>query len=322
MDPAAGTQGDLFLQKKRKAHFRIGIDLMGAETPPSLILEAATSLSSDFYHSCSILFFGTQEALPIKKSRMPHSFCIAEEAITMQDHPLKALRKKKKSSLVMGMAHLRDGSIDAFISCANTGALVAASQLLLGTMEGVERTALLIEVPTKKGHVVILDVGASLESSKEILLQHALLGSIYAKEVLGKKRPKVALLNIGTEPFKGTDALQGAFKLLSTKKLPFTFVGNKEPDAIFKHEADVFTTGGFAGNIFIKTAEATAAFVQSRQQLSEQMGRAAVLIGVPKLVLKCHGASSAVSLQNALLQAKELLEQRFIDKAARLQNFP
>lgn len=302
--------------------FRLGIDLMGADSSPEHILKAATSLPLSFYSDLTLVFFGTEEAMRLLHQygkEIPNiAFRICPEVIHMKENPLAAIREKKESSLVTGVLSLKNHEIDAFISCASTGALMAAGKAFIDTIPGILRPALLTEFPSHNGYVAMLDVGGSVEPTSTQLLQFAFLGASYARIVGAIERPRLALLNIGEEALKGTEELKACWqKLKQTDDLPFDFVGNKEPKDVFTRQADVFVTSGFAGNIFVKTAEAVAGYVletlAAKQALPNQTelldeGRGAIFCGAKELIIKCHGQASTSAIQRSLAHAKQLLE--------------
>jgi glycerol-3-phosphate acyltransferase PlsX len=313
---------NLFPNLVPNSAFRLGIDLMGADLSPEHILKAATSLPLDFYSNLTLVFFGSEEAMRLLhqygKEISNIAFRVCPEVIHMKENPLSAIREKKESSLVRGIQSLKTHEIDAFISCANTGALIASAKAVIDTFAGIARPALLTEFPSHNGYVAMLDVGGSVESTSSQLLQFAFLGASYAHIVGAIERPRLALLNIGEEAIKGTDELKACWqKLKGSNDLPFDFVGNKEPKDVFTRQADVFVTSGFAGNIFVKTAEAVSSYVldvvaakvptlNSSELIDE--GRGAFLCGAKELIVKCHGNASISAIQRALVHAKHLLE--------------
>lgn len=302
--------------------FRLGIDLMGADQSPEHILKAATSLPLDFYSGITLVFFGTEELMHLLhqygKEISNIAFRVCPEVIQMKENPLAAIREKKESSLVRGIQSLKMHEIDAFVSCGSTGAIIAATRAHIDTYPGITRPALLTEFPSHNGYVVMLDVGGSVESTTAQLVQFAFLGAAYSTVVGAVNRPRLALLNIGEEAIKGTEELKACWqKLKATNDLFFDFVGNKEPKDVFTKQADVFVTSGFAGNIFVKTAEAVASYVL--EVLSAKMatlnvggaldeGRGAFLCGAQEIIIKCHGQASSTAIQRAMIHAKHLFE--------------
>lgn len=238
----------------------------------------------------------------------------------MHDVPLIAVRQKKRATLVQGVraAHTE---LDAFISCANTGALVAAASLFLPTFCGIERPALLAEVPAERGSIAVLDVGGMVQASAKRLVQCAFLGTAYQSVVKRpKKRVRVGLLNIGVEAMKGTETLQEAHHMLSAigTHAPFDFVGNIEPRDAFTSDIDVLISDGFTGNVFVKTAEGVAAFLSRHVKepiLLPEGG--AELVGVEGLVVKCHGSASEAALVHAIVKSHRRIAEGHVGKLKR-----
>ncbi len=224
--------------------------------------------------------------------------------------------------MLVGIRQLKEGKISAFISCANTGALLAVTRTTLDTFQGITRPALACTIPAHNGDVIMLDVGGNVDSSVDMLLQFALLGASYSHAFMKVARPKVALLNIGEEASKGTQELKDALSALKLAESEyFEFIGNKEPYDVFTRQADVFVTNGFNGNLFVKTSEAASRHIlgcllqkypdiELKGLISE--GSGAMVLGVKELVIKCHGASSIQAIQQALMHTKELIKQKAI----------
>ncbi len=298
----AATIADALFKVRNK--FRIGIDLMGGDNPPEAILNSLKNLPSHVV------------AIPIGLEQFASAdfeYCIAPEFISMDESPLIALRKKRKSSLSTGLRMLANREIDAFISSGNTGALVSASKMILGTLPSIQRPALLAQIPTKKNPIAVLDVGANVQTRASHLVQFAHLGAAFCHKK-GIVQPRVGLLNIGSEPIKGTSELRLAYQKLATlPNPPFTFVGNIEGKTVFDGHIDVLVTDGFTGNIFLKTAEGAVglALSQFQAQLSKQQMKAlhpqtgAILSGVKGLVIKCHGYAPPEAFVNAALSITE-----------------
>lgn len=332
---------------------RLGIDLMGGDIPPRLLFPAIVHAAHKLGSSCSFAVFATSadlENFSRYLSNEHHSlspstiqFCPAEEVINMDDEPLRAVRRKTDSSLVKGIAALKAGKIDAFVSCGNTGALIAESTLSLPHMKGVSRPGLLAVLPTEKSHVAILDVGGNVACKAQQLVDYAYLGSVYASVANGIKLPKVALLNIGVEAGKGTEEVRQAYKVLYGLELerqngadvPFQFFGNIEGREIFRGVCDVVVTDGFSGNIMLKTAEGVAAFIfdaldemsvvkkdgdsrkafesmQKQFDYTKHLG--AFICGIDALVFKVHGNADAEALLITILGAAECLSNNLLDK--------
>lgn len=189
----------------------------------------------------------------------------APELIEMDEHPVQAVRRKKQSSVAVGLRLVRDGEADAFVSAGHSGATMAGAVFILGRIAGIDRPALTTIFPSLKGTIVVADVGANTDSKPEYLLQWARMASLYAQLVLGVHNPRVALLANGEEASKGDKLVQDAHELLKASDL--NFVGNAEPkDALVGDVADVIIADGFVGNLFLKTAEAVAKFAVKKIQ--------------------------------------------------------
>ena len=255
----------------------------------------------------------------------------------MEDSPLSAIRRKRDSSLCTGIRMLKEGLLQAFISAGNTGALMACAKIELSMLPDVERPALMTLLPTQRGEIAVLDVGANISYTAEHLIQFASMGVAYQKS-RGVQLPKVGLLNIGSEAKKGTPELRQAYDqllLLSQKKnSSFLFSGNIEGRDVFHGEIDVLVTDGFTGNVFLKTAEGMAAVILEELQsplireypqqpmegvLSKMRAKldyakypGAILCGVEGIILKCHGNSKAQSLTHTIATASRLVKHAFM----------
>ncbi len=281
----------LLLASTVKKKPRIGIDLMGD----------VISLPAELEADCHV------------------QFITAEEVITMDDDPVSAVRKKKKSSLNIALNLLKDGEIDALISCGNTGALLVGAVSTLPLIEGISRPALITLFPTKGTPVAVLDVGANVTCKADHLHQFAKMGIAFQKS-RGIKNPKVGLLNIGTEETKGREELKQAYLLLNEDPL-ISFSGNIEGRDVFNGVVDVLVTDGFTGNIFLKTAEGLSSFILER--LGEKGGNypeldyaeypGALLAGVNGIVIKCHGEFNKKALISAIKKGAELVSEGFLN---------
>ena len=206
----------------------------------------------------------------------------------MEDEALSAIRKKKDSSLVRAMKDLKKGAISALVTCANTGAVTTAAVVYLKRFCGLHHPSLVAILPLPGGMVVALDMGAFVTATARDLVSYALLGQAYATTSLGLPSPRIGLLNIGREAGRGTLELRQADVELRALSNNVVYVGNVEPEDVLEGKVDVLVTSGFAGNIFLKTAEAV---VKLSSHLSyEQKG--ALLAGVKGVVIKCHGEGS------------------------------
>jgi len=259
----------------------------------------------------------------------------AEEVVDMHDDPANVIRKKKNSSMVIGLKLVADGEGDAFVSAGSTGALLSGATLIVKRVKGIRRAAMGPVMPNKAGgKTVILDCGANAECTPEFLLQFGLVGSLYARKYLGVENPKIGLLNIGTEDTKGTPLQKEAYALLTEahNQGVLNFVGNVEARDVPLGAVDVVVCDGFAGNVLLKTIEGTAMFMGSlmkhkifkRSALSKigylfcKKGVDEVMkmmdyreiggtqfLGIKKPVIKAHGSSDALAFRNAVKQAME-----------------
>ncbi len=317
------------MRGKSKKHPRIAVDLLGSDTSPAKLLTQLLSLFKELQNKVSFTLFISPDLV----KKIPHGIeaIVCKEVITMEDDPLLAVRKKKNASLIQGIRLLKEHKIDAFISAGNTGAMLASSQMNLPLFQGIKRAALLTLLPTKQKEIVIIDVGANVSSPSEQLVQFALMGVAYQKS-RGVAHPKIGLLNIGSEPKKGTVEIREAYEKLSTlysDEKSAIFVGNIEARDVFQGEVDVLVTDGFSGNIFLKTAEGLAAFIldllENQAALEESLPTlyqrlhyaeypGAILCGVEGVIVKCHGTGSALSFINSIKEAKQLVEHGFLKK--------
>jgi len=309
---------------------RVAVDAMGGDYAPSEIVKGVISAinGSD---DLEILLVGSEEAIRNSTDREldPERIKIAgaEDVIGSDEDPGLAIRSKKKSSMVTAMRLVREGEADAIVSAGNTGALMAGGLLFLDRLSGIRRPALLTVIPAFKGSgVVLLDIGANMDAKPEHLLHYALMGKIYAQEVLGKDNPRVALLNVGVEEKKGNLQVKNAYQLI--KDRVDNFVGNVEAKEIFQDAADVLVCDGFVGNVLLKTIEGMARdifaymrqeikkdqkayhasemlspiFEKIRSSLDESEHGGGLLIGLKGVCFKCHGSSKEKAITQALLK--------------------
>lgn len=320
---------------------------MGSDRSPLLLYEAAVEVASGLSQETTLVLLGTHSAidqiepLAVTNPFSKHiEFVRVAEEITMDDAPLLAVRRKKESSMLVGMERLRVGELDGLISAGNTGALVASASLTLPMLPGVERPALLATLPTIKGPVAVIDIGGNVICKPKHLLQYARMGSAYQQCREGIVRPRLGLLNIGTEARKGTKAIREAYDLLSQQveegvDLPFDFKGNVEGREAFRGVVDVLVSEGFTGNVFLKTAEGISSFIldylydafagtmndkvkevidtlHKRVDYAEYPG--AIVCGVEGVVVKCHGYSCKQAMTNGIKGALTLVEEGMISK--------
>lgn len=311
---------------------RIALDAMGGDHAPEVVIEGALQVTRTTDHQ--VILVGPEQTVGSLIPNPPASISVrhASEVVAMGEHPTAALREKKDSSIAVGIDLVRSGDADAFVSAGNTGAVMATATLALGRLPGVDRPALAIPFPTDRGVSLLLDVGANADAKAAYLVQFAQMGVAYARAVFGIPQPRVALLNIGEEPGKGSQLAKAAFDLLSTSGLDFA--GNVEGKDLAKGVADVIVTDGFTGNVVIKVAEGVSEHLTSairqavmsrwhyrlagailrpalramarRMDYSEFGG--APLLGVRGVVIIAHGRSDARAISNAVLAAARAAE--------------
>jgi phosphate acyltransferase len=262
----------------------------------------------------------------------------ASEVIAMDERPSQALRGKPDSSMRVALGLLADGQVQACVSAGNTGALMALSRFVLKTLPGIDRPAMVAAIPTQRGYCQLLDLGANVDCSAENLYQFAVMGSV-AAQALGVPRPRVALLNIGTEDIKGNQQVKLAASLLQVAP-GMNYIGFVEGDGVYRGEADVVVCDGFVGNILLKSSEGLATMIGARIEtlfkqnlLTKAVGvlalpmlkrlradlaparhNGASFLGLQGIVVKSHGSASAqgfqFAIQRALIEIQENLPQR------------
>jgi phosphate acyltransferase len=316
---------------------KIAIDAMGGDhAPKEIVLGALKAI--DTYSDVEITLVGDENKInQYVKDRNRISIIHTDEVITGTDEPVRAVRRKKKASMVLAAKEVAEGRADACISAGNTGALMAAGLFIVGRIEGIERPALSPTLPTIGGEgFVLLDVGANVDAKPEHLVQYALMGSIYSQKVRGIDCPRVGLLNIGTEEKKGNELTKHTYEML--KKADVNFIGNIEARDLLDGVADVVVTDGFTGNMVLKTIEGTALSIfkmlksalmsnlksklaaailkpnllelKSQMDYSEYGG--AGLFGLKAPVIKAHGSSDAKAIFSAIRQTREMIEHQVI----------
>ena len=324
---------------------KIIVDAMGGDNAPEAIVQGA--LEAGRLHDVEIILVGrTTEILRAVEAcgekTLPSGVEIrdASEVVEIEDDPATAFKRKKDSSLTVGLTLLKEGAGDAFVSAGSTGALLAGATLLVKRIRGIRRAAMGPVLPTATGKMLLCDCGANAECTAEYLLQFAYLGSYYAKRVLGIEAPRVALLNIGAEASKGDALRHEAYAVLKEAGDAgrIHFVGNLEAGEAMMGGADVVVADGFSGNIMLKSLEGTAKFlmkelkkmflsstktklaaglvkgdlVELKKLLDPSEVGGTPFLGISRPVIKAHGSSDAKAICNAVLRAKEYAESGFI----------
>lgn len=306
----------------------IAVDAVGGDFAPSEVLSGITqALHGDA--ALSVVVTGPADVVEPFAAQHPGRVraVLTTEVIGMDEHPATAVRTKKDSSIVRGCRLVRDGEADGFFSAGSTGAAMAAATLVMGRIKGVQRPAIATVLPSVGEPTVLLDVGANADCKPEHLVQFAHMGAAYAAIVLGKARPRVALLNIGEEPQKGSQLAQDAHALM-TEQVP-GFIGNVEGRDLLTGAADVVVTDGFTGNVALKLLEGTSkvlmgqvkdamtssavrkaaasvlapALRELKAQLDPDAYGGAPLLGVSGVCIIGHGSSSATAVENAIAVA-------------------
>jgi glycerol-3-phosphate acyltransferase PlsX len=310
----------------------IALDVMGGDFVPASTIEGAILVAKEYKHK--ILLVGpeksiTMEMLKHSKQCNPISLNMeiinATEIISMDEHPAKAVRHKKDSSLSVCAKLVADGKADAFVSMGNSGAVMAAALFYLKRIDGVLRPAISTFFPTIDGHCIIADAGANVDCKPEHLLQFGIMASLFCEKVTGIKRPKVGLVSIGEESTKGNDLTLTAFNLM--KKADINFIGNIEGRDIPKTRADVVICDGFVGNVILKFGEGLTemmlnlvkkelkhhpivwvslpflwlAIKDLRKKVDYSEFGGAPLLGVNGVCIVGHGSSNAKAVKNAIL---------------------
>ena len=315
---------------------RIALDAMGGDHAPERPVAGALAALGGPELDLQIVLVGDERVvsplLPGDSRDERLVFQHAPDIIGMDEAPATALRSKRDSSILVGIELQKAGEADAFVSAGNTGAVMAAALTTLGRIEGIARPAIMTAFPTQGDPCLVLDVGANAESKPHHLAQFALMGHVYAAEVLGRESPRVGLLSIGEEASKGNDLTIAAHRLLAESGL--NFVGNVEGRDVLGGAVDVVVTDGFTGNVLLKFAESFIDFLASEVEREVRSSRraslgawlmrptfrrlerridyaeygGAPLIGVDGIVIICHGGSSVKAFRNAILVARRAVE--------------
>jgi len=312
----------------------IALDAMGGDHAPKAEVEGAVRAAGSL--GVKVILVGQQELVRPELEQyegyrdLPIEVIHASERITMEDSAAKAVRSKRDSSVRVASRLVRDGCAQGFVSAGNTGAVMATAKMVQGVVPGVERPAILGLLPTTEGRpVVVVDVGANVDCTPDMLAQFAVMGDIYSRIILRRGSPRVGLLSIGEEEHKGNDLTRGALPLL--KNLRLNFVGNVEGRDIYNGKVDVVVCDGFIGNVALKVSEGVGelvkhllresleatisgkigyaisknAFADFKKRLDYSEYGGAPLLGVRGGCIICHGRSNANAIKNAIRVAVE-----------------
>jgi glycerol-3-phosphate acyltransferase PlsX len=317
---------------------KIVVDAMGGDHAPGVVIEGAIAAVNEY--STEVVLVGDENIIKSLLAKHKYtgdkiSIVHAEEVIAMDESAATSVRRKRKSSIVVGVNLVREGKADAFFSAGNTGAVVCAGTLGLGLLPGIERPGIAIVTPTLKGVSLVIDVGANIGAKPNHLYQYGVMAEVYCRCILNRPNPTVGLLNIGEEEAKGTDFIKETFELLEKSRL--NFIGNVEGKDLFSGKCDIIVCDGFVGNVALKVSESAAEAMQiflKRHILSNPLGKiglifllpslkrfkksidyaeygGAPLLGVNGVVIIGHGRSNARAIKNAIRVAKEEVERRF-----------
>ena len=321
----------------------IALDAMGGDNAPAEIVKGAVE-AVEREPAMKVFLVGLQEA--IEKELIKYKYNMSQieivhapEVIATAEPPVNAIRKKKDSSMVVGMKMVKEAKADAFVSAGSSGAILVGGQVIVGRIKGVERPPLAPLIPTEKGVTLLIDCGANVDARASHLVQFAKMGSIYMENVLGIKNPKVGIVNIGAEEDKGNALVKETFPLLKAEK-DINFIGSVEAREIPHGQADVVVCEAFAGNIILKLYEGVGAVLVSkikegmmstlRSKIGALLAKPALkqtlkqfdaseyggapLLGLNGLVVKTHGSSKSKEVCNTLLQCVTFKQQKINEK--------
>lgn len=325
---------------------KIIVDAMGGDNAPLEIVKGALQAQKRF--GADIVFTGDEAAIldaarACGLAALPDGAAVipTTETVEMCDDPATVFRRKKDTSMGVGLTLLKNGGGDAMVSAGSTGALLTGATLITKRIHGIRRAAMAPVIPTATGSAVLIDCGANAECTPEYLVQFAYLGNFYARRVLGVAKPRVALLNIGTEDSKGTDLQKQTLALLrqAGKRGDLHFIGNIEAKEAIKGGCDVIVTDGFSGNIMLKSIEGVGSLAGSalktmfkknlltklaallvmpglnafKDRLDPNKVGGTAFIGISKPVIKAHGASNAEAIENAIGQAIQVARSGIVE---------
>lgn len=302
----------------------IGIDMMGGDYAPQETVKGVVLFMASGRPDVHLRLIGDAAAIVPLFGELPSNITIdhCKDVVAMQESPTRALREKPDSSMAKGFRLLANGEIDAFISAGNTGAMMVGVFYSIKAIEGVLRPTISTVMPkVQGGYGLLLDVGLQADCKPENLLQNAVLGSLYAQNILEIENPTVGLINIGEEEGKGNILAQSAYQLLKENK-SIQFIGNIEGREVLTGKADVMVCDGFTGNIILKLGESLFDIANQRQLHEdvyfqrfnfENYGGTPIL-GVDKPVIVGHGISTAIAFKNMILLAVKMIETKLLEK--------
>jgi fatty acid/phospholipid synthesis protein PlsX len=320
---------------------KIVIDAMGGDNAPKAVVEGSVAAVNEY--GVNLILVGDNEAISNELSKYSYDKSKIEiihttEVISNNEHPAMAIRKKKDSSMVVGLRLVKEGKGHAFISAGSTGALLTGATLIIGRIKGIDRPAIAPVMPGKNGAFMVIDAGANVDTKPKNLVQFGIMGTVYFRQVIKKDNPSVGLVNIGTEEAKGNELTKAAYQELKSARI--NFAGNIEPRDIPEGNVDIVVCDGFVGNTILKMYEGASSMVMGslKEELMSgivskigalilkpsfkrlkkkfdytEYGGAAFL-GVNGGVVKAHGSSNAKAIKNAIRQAVAFVENNVLEQ--------
>ncbi len=305
---------------------RLGLDVMGGDFAPEATLSGALLAREELSGEDQIVLVGDKETITdfLRKKKVPvgvFGIIPSSEVIGMGEHPIKAFTSKHHSSISLGFRALKHKELDAFAGAGNSGAMLVGSIYTVNSIQGVIRPCTTTLLPQEDGGIsILLDIGTNPDVKPDVLYQFAILGSLYSQHVYKVKKPRVALLNIGTEEEKGNLLCQAVYSMMKESE-EISFAGNLEPRELFKGKADVIVCDGFTGNVVIKLIEAMYRLTAKRsltddflQRLNYEQYGGSPILGINAPVVLGHGISSPLAIKNMILLAKNIAAAKLPQK--------
>lgn len=325
--------------------FTLSVDAMGGDDAPQMTVEGVAQALDMLPHLRIILFGNEREIVPILATMSAHvqshvEVRHTEDIVTNDEKPGIALRSGRNSSMRLAINAVGDGDAAGVVSAGNTGALMAMAKFVLKTLPGVDRPAIATSLPTQRNDCVMLDLGANIECDANNLVQFAVMGEVFARNVLGLEKPTIGILNVGVEGLKGNESVKQAAQILQESPLPIQFYGFVEGDDIGAGTVDVIVTDGFTGNIALKTAEGTVQLISQflrealkssflarmgallampalsafKRKLDPRRYNGAMFLGLNGICVKSHGGTDAFGFANAIKVAADLVANNVNDE--------